>query len=170
MPQDECYLEVGTLEGRTLDAAAVGNESKKMYGVDRCDKYDTIPEPFPSNVRFVRTDIGTFLKDYPLVEPIGLCFYDADHSAEATQAFFKQVTPHLAWEAVVVLDDWDRETVRKGAFAAEGFYVSNDGKGRTEKYRWQMLREMPEYGNGLDCPQNHFGYSFGVSIWAFRRE
>lgn len=65
------------------------------------------------------------------------------------------VEEHLADEAVLVLDDWDRETVREGAY-------------RTG-HCWRLLREMPEYTDGLTTAQHHFGYSFGVAVWGFKR-
>jgi hypothetical protein len=153
MPKDEMYLEVGTLEGRTLEAAAHGNDGKTLYGVDPCEKYETIPEGFGPNVTFVRARWEAFLSQ-PLIMPIGLCFYDGDHSADQTRYFMEAVQEHLADEAVLVLDDWDRVSVRTGAFDAS---------------HWQLLRECPEYGDGLTCPSQQFGYSFGVAVFGWRR-
>jgi hypothetical protein len=156
MPKDEMYLEVGTLEGRTLEAAAHGNDGKTLYGVDPCEKYDVVPDGFGPNVTFVRARWEAFLSQ-PLAMPIGLCFYDGDHSAAQTWEFMQVVTNHLAEEAVLVLDDWDRASVRDGAFHNGGIHG------------WQLLREMPEYTDGLTCPQHHFGYSFGVAVFGYRR-
>lgn len=154
MPQGEIYLEVGTLEGRTLEAATVGNDGKQFIGVDPCDKYGETPMDFGPNVTFFQARWQDLLKSR-LSMPIGLAFYDGLHDAEETQAFMAAVEPYLADEAVLVLDDWDRVSVRDGAFAASD--------------RWRLLRECPEYGDGLTCPQHHFGYSFGISVWGFKR-
>src|SRR5713226_1438213 len=54
MPSEECYLEVGTLEGRTLEAAAHANDGKTLIGCDPCEKYETIPEDLPPNVTFIK--------------------------------------------------------------------------------------------------------------------
>jgi hypothetical protein len=159
MPKDEMYLEVGTLEGRTLEAAAHGNDGKTLYGVDPCEKYDVVPDGFGPNVTFVRARWQAFLSQ-PLAMPIGLVFYDGDHSVDQTLTFMAQIEEHLAEEAVVVLDDWDRETVREGAFRAMGIH---------DQYGWRLLREMPCYGDGVTAPQQHFGYSFGVAVFGFRR-
>jgi len=83
-----------------------------------------------------------------------LAFYDADHSALATWEFMFNVTKSLADEAVVVLDDWDRESVRTGT---------------KNLPNWQLLAEMPEYTDGLTCAPQRFGYYFGVSVWGFKR-
>lgn len=154
MPQTEAYLEVGTLEGRTLDAAAYGNDGKLLVGCDPCIKYDEKPAPFPPNVRFQQVGWQALLAQ-PFPMPLGCVFYDGDHSAAETAAFMRAVTPHLAPEAVLVLDDWDRVTVREGAFAAGP--------------EWRLLRECPQYGDGLTCPSAHFGYAFGISLWGYGR-
>jgi len=156
MPVTECYVEVGTLEGRTLDAAAAGNSDKTLIGIDPCEKYETMPKPFPDNVRFLAMSWQQFVTVRKLEKPIGVCFYDGDHSSAQTRDFMHDVRPLMATEAVLVLDDWDRETVRKGAFEA-----MNSG--------WKLLRECPSYGDGLTCPQDHFGWSFGVALFGFRR-
>jgi hypothetical protein len=158
MPQNEMYLEIGTLEGRTLEAAACGNKEKILMGVDPCEKYDTVPEGFPENVRFVKERWEQVAKlGFP--RPIGCIFYDGDHSISATRDFMYEIMPHLADEAVLVMDDWDRESVRAGAFAG-----ANLAQGA-----WRLLREMPEYTGGLNGPPHHFGYAFGVSVWGFKR-
>lgn len=152
MPENEAYLEVGTLEGRTLEAASNGNPEKTLYGCDPCEKYDERPQEFAPNVRFMRMrwqDAFRYID-----KPIGVIFYDGDHSAGETEAFMFSVIPFVADEAILVLDDWDRESVRRGAFA---------------RREWQLLREMPEYTDGISCPPNHFGYYFGLSVWGYKR-
>jgi len=157
MPATEAYLEVGTLEGRTLEAAANGNDDKQLYGVDPGDKYGVVPEPFTPNIVMYKSSWQQFLKEVSPPLQIGACFYDADHSAEQTADFMDKVEGFMADEAVLVLDDWDRASVRQGAFRAG--------------HHWTLLREMPEY-SGNEPKQgspNYFGYSFGVSVWGFRR-
>jgi hypothetical protein len=154
MPADEAYLEVGTLEGRTLEAAASGNDGKQLYGVDPGDKYGMVPEPFTPNIVFYKSTWQSFLKETNLPMPVGCVFYDADHSAEQTADFMDRVEGFLAEEAVLVLDDWDRESVRLGAFRAG--------------HHWTLLRECPEYTDGTGH-QHHFGYAHGVGVWGYNR-
>lgn len=156
MPAAECYLEVGTLEGRTLEAASHANDGKTLIGCDPCAKYpESYPESFGPNVFFSIASWQALVKDGAFPSLIGCSFYDGDHSAAETAAFMTCVEEHLADEAVLVLDDWDRETVREGAYRAG--------------HCWRLLRECPEYGDGLTCPSSHFGYAFGVAVWGFRR-
>ncbi len=93
-----------------------------------------------------------------LGQPVGVGFYDGDHSAEETEAFMRRFTHLAAGEAVLVLDDWDRVSVREGAHRAED-----------ADPRWRLLHEMAEYTDGLTTALHHFGYGFGVSVWGFRR-
>jgi hypothetical protein len=153
MPKDECYFEVGTLEGRTLEAAAVGNETKMLFACDPCEKYGREPEPFPSNVYFMKRTWRDVLQLEKL-PPIGLCFYDGLHDEGETFSFMMELQRYAADELMLVLDDWDRLTVRRGAFRAAG---------------WDLFREMPSYGDGLTCPQDHFGWSFGVALFRYGR-
>lgn len=149
LPDGECYLEVGVLEGRTLEAAAAGNPDKRLYGFDPCIKYDHVPSGFPKNVTFIRAPWEQ-ITSHLVPEPIGVAFYDGDHSAEATAKFLDEIADFLAGEAVVVLDDWDRKSVRDGAFSVGGY---------------ELLREMPEYTDGLTTAPHHFGYQFGVAVF-----
>lgn len=156
MPEAEAYMEVGTLEGRTLEAAATGNPTKRCYGCDPGKKYLRDPEPFP---RWVRFFAEPWERALTLAEgPIGLAFYDGDHSAESTSAFMLNARECLADSAVLVIDDWDRASVRDGAYTAA---MLDD--------RWRLLREMPEYTDGLTGPGMRFGYFFGVSVWGWKR-
>jgi hypothetical protein len=126
-----------------------------LIGCDPCAKYDAYPENFGQNVTFVLSSWQALLKEFMFPNPIGCVFYDGDHSATETASFMTCIEEYLVDEAVLVLDDWDRETVREGAYRAG--------------HCWRLLREMPCYGNGLTAPQQHFGYSFGVSVWGFQR-
>lgn len=159
MPKDECYLEVGTLEGRTLEAASIDNDDKRLYGCDPCEKYGEIPEPMTPNVHVIISTWQRAMRDFAFPSHLGLVFYDGLHEEKETASFMLDVRERLSDEAVLVLDDWDRVAVRNGAFRL-GIY---------EECGWRLLREMPSYGDGLTAPQQHFGYSFGISIWGFRR-
>jgi len=156
MPVSETYFEVGVLEGRTLEAASVGNGGKRLVGCDPCEKYGVVPEPFGPNVVFYKEPWHEVL---PREGNIGLAFYDGDHQAEAVHMFMLRVRERLANEAVLVLDDWDRVSVRSGAFEAAKHHPE-----------WRLLREMPEYTDGLTTAPHHFGYQFGVAVWGWRRE
>lgn len=154
VPAEECYLEVGTLEGRTLEAAAVGNPGTRIIGCDPGQKYASTPPTFPPWVTFMAQPWQEVLPT--LVHPVGVAFYDGDHGSAATAAFLRAIVPHLASTAVVVLDDWDRRSVRMGTYTV----AEADS-------RWRLLHEMPAYTDGLTAPPDHFGYYFGVALWGF---
>ena len=157
MPTTEMYFEVGVLEGRTLAAAAFHNEQKTCWGCDTQEKYALGPASFPPNVRYIpQSWEQVCLVGFP--KPLGILFYDGNHEAVAVYECLRALDPYLADEAVVVLDDWDRASTRQGAFAA----AEVDG-------HYRLLREMPEYGDGLTCAPHHFGYYFGVAVWGYRR-
>lgn len=158
MPADECYLEIGTLEGRTLDSASVENPTKRLVGVDPCLKYDTHPDAFFPNVHFMAKRWQDLRRE-DFTFSVGVLFYDGDHSAGETHHFMNFILPFLAKEAVLVLDDWDRESVRDGAYMC----------GDYGEVGWRLLREMPEYTDGLTTAPHHFGYTFGVALWGYRR-
>lgn len=157
MPPSECYLEVGTLEGRTLEAASVGNDDKELIGCDPCEKYGIVPDSFSPNLWFFKKPWQDLVQN-GFYKPIGCAFYDGLHDTTETFLFMNEIVPHLSDESVLVLDDWDRESVRRGAFTAQD--ANSD---------WRLLREMPEYTDGLTTVQHHFGYSFGVAVWGYKR-
>lgn len=154
---EEDYLEIGVLNGRTLEAAA--SKSRGVcIGADPCDKYGVTPEFPQANIRFIQKRWQE-LAGGDLPNPIGLVFYDGNHEAEQTRAFLVWVQEVLADEAVIVVDDWDRPEVRRGTYWAI-----------ERNRRYQLLNEMPEYTQGPDfAPPNHFGYYYGVGVLGFRR-
>ena len=156
MPADEMYLEVGVLDGRTLESAGMGNANKRLVGCDPGDKYGGHPSGFDPHISFVAKRWQE-LTTLDIRCPVGLAFYDGDHSKLSTREFMVEMK-EWADEAVTVLDDWDRVTVREGAFEAARLDPG-----------WQLLREMPEYTDGLTTAPHHFGYQFGVSVWGWRR-
>lgn len=151
MPEEEAYLEVGTLEGRTLESAAMGNFSKRLIAFDHELKYLASPQGLPANVEFRRMP----WQDAQILPPIGVAFYDGEHSELDTRGFTQSVQRFLAPEAVIVFDDWDRASVRKGVLSAVPAL--------------QLVAELPSYTDGLSMPPNHFGFYFGVSVWSYTR-
>lgn len=157
MPSHETYFEVGSLEGLTLEAAATLNSDKRIVACDPGTKYDSqVVSGLDKNVTF---HSAPWEEVYYLIDQrIGCAFYDADHSIKATSDFLHEIRNVLADEAVIVFDDWDRESVRDGVYAI----VEHDP-------RFQLIAEMPTYGDGLTCQPQHFGWYFGIGIFGWRR-
>lgn len=147
LPQGECYMEVGVLEGRTLEAASKYHD-RPCYGFDPCKKYGLVPKEFGGNVTFIRKRWQDYDGDLP---PVGVAFYDGDHSKKAVYEFLVGMKRRLASSAVVVLDDWDRTSVRQGVWPL----LFRD---------YGIVGEMPEYTDGLTTAPHHFGYHFGVVV------
>lgn len=155
MPLGEGYLEVGVLEGRTLEAVAAHNPDKACYAFDPCCKYSVEPTFSQSNVYFFAKRWQDGMRDIRSVN-VGVAFYDGDHSSEAVCEFLDQAPKFLANEAIVVLDDWDRISVREGASS----WLFDE---------YSLIAEMPEYTDGLTTAPHHFGYNFGVAVLGWRQ-
>lgn len=128
LPADEAYLEVGCFKGATFISALLGHTQATAYGVDNwsqfkdhdagayfranTDKYKKELPPF----NFIEADFFK-LSEYPFTKPIGLYFYDGHHG-EASQRAAIELTPRfLAKQAIIVIDDWNQDGVRRGTWA-----------------------------------------------------
>jgi hypothetical protein len=124
MPRDECYLEVGTWRGLTLCSAALGNSGKVCVANDKFhlwlkgrgvgfrakkalmrnmhrykESSAEIQMHMMANWRFYRKPRA------PL--PVGVFFYDGEHSYENTRWGISRAAPWLADRCVLVVDDWE---------------------------------------------------------------
>ncbi len=124
MDPGEHYLEVGTWKGRTLFSAAHGNAGKVCVG---CDKfrfwgkftgpgvlakrafYDNMKRyaPGAAEVRFHHMTSRELFDRALVPRPVGVYFYDGDHSYEATYHGVTAGAPLLSQRAFVVVDDWN---------------------------------------------------------------
>jgi predicted O-methyltransferase YrrM len=123
----ECYVEAGTYRGRSLIAAALAGDAE-CIGIDNFSFDDSDPGALRANLerfgvagraRMLDGDAVAVL-DQADLPPVGVFFYDADHSTEATLAAFTAVIPHLAGRALIVADnaEWDRVRAAIETFAA----------------------------------------------------
>jgi hypothetical protein len=132
LPAGERYLEVGTWQGLTLLSAAYRNLDKVCIG---CDKFRLwgrwtglgwrARRSFLNNLRRLRRDCGYVhlyeMSDQTLFArrlvqgPIGVYFYDGDHSAIGTRQGIAAAAPLLSPRALVLVDDWNIPEVRAGA-------------------------------------------------------
>jgi predicted O-methyltransferase YrrM len=121
----EAYVEAGTYRGRSLIAAALAGEAESI-GIDNFSFADSDPAALQANLerfgvagrtRMLDGDAAAVLRAAEL-PPVGVFFYDADHSTEATRAAFEAVIPHLAGNALIAADNADWPKVRA---AIDGF-------------------------------------------------
>jgi predicted O-methyltransferase YrrM len=123
----ECYVEAGSYRGRSLIAAALGG-AETAIGIDNFSFDDSDPKGLAANVerfavgdrvRVIDGDTVAVLDERAL-PPVGVFFYDADHSTAATRAALDAVRRHLAARALIVVDDaeWPKVRVATDAFVA----------------------------------------------------
>jgi predicted O-methyltransferase YrrM len=115
----EAYVEAGTYRGRSLIAAALAGEAE-CVGIDNFSFDDSDPAALQANLerfgvaaraRMLDGDAAAVLRAAEL-PPVGVFFYDADHSTEATLRAFEAVIPHLAGRALIAADNADWPKVR----------------------------------------------------------
>jgi predicted O-methyltransferase YrrM len=115
----EAYVEAGTYRGRSLIAAALAGEAE-CVGIDNFSFDDSDPAALQANLerfgvaaraRMLDGDAAAVLRAAEL-PPVGVFFYDADHSTEATLRAFEAVIPHLAGHALIAADNADWPKVR----------------------------------------------------------
>lgn len=123
MPADQTYLEIGTFKGLTLCSAAIGNKGKLCIACDKFrfwNKYTgwgfQARAAFRANVEKYKATSATVefhdmrslnMFSKGLVKgPIGVYFYDGDHSYAATRDNILAAAPLLANSSILLVDDW----------------------------------------------------------------
>lgn len=131
MPADQKYLEIGTFKGLTLCSAAYGNKGKHCIACDKFrfwNKYTgwgfAARAAFYRNVERYKENSATVefhdMKSLTMFRkglvrgPIGVYFYDGDHSYEATRDNILAAAPLLANPAILLVDDWRDPIIQKG--------------------------------------------------------
>src|SRR3954470_16248318 len=117
----EAYLEAGSHKGRSLIAAALGNDAQ-AHGIDAFKWEESSRGELEANLaRFGVADRVTIhegdtqqVLDGSSLDGtrVGVFFYDAGHSTEETLGALRSVRRYLAGEALLVVDDADWERVR----------------------------------------------------------
>jgi predicted O-methyltransferase YrrM len=119
MPHDEAYLEVGTFKGRSICAAVQDNSGKDFYamenflefgmqGVEARDELmsNLSGHAAEANVALLEGDCFRLMADRALVKkPVGVYFYDGEHTLLSHYLALAVVEPLLADEALVLVDD-----------------------------------------------------------------
>lgn len=159
MPADEAYLEVGTFKGRSIVAAAQGNEDKRLYAIENFLEFGMAGQEARAElegnlVRFtgdvdihlLEGDAFTLMAEPGLIDrPVGVYFYDGDHSLLAHYLALAVVEPLLADEALVLVDDASWKVVQR---AHKLFLKRHPG--------WEIVRtwdvtqaDDPRWANGM---------------------
>jgi predicted O-methyltransferase YrrM len=119
LPEDEAYLEVGSYKGLTLTAAMLGNDKAEFHAIESFREFGVDPEAtkaelFANLGRWVDTSrLSLHVGDaFRLLSrggvarrPVGVYFYDGNHSRTAHAIALAIAEPFLADEALVIVDD-----------------------------------------------------------------
>jgi predicted O-methyltransferase YrrM len=132
LPSAESYVEVGSFLGASLIGAMRGNEDKDFVAIDR---FESTTQPFSSSGspvtreafeanlnRFGATGATIIEGDaFEVLESsrlkgrhVGVFFWDADHTHEGQLRGLRDIQPHLAPGAVLIIDNADSPAVITG--------------------------------------------------------
>ena len=170
LPENECYFEVGTYQGKSLLSAMLGNPPRKVYAADDFSLFDVNTlaitlgnlEKYQlrEQVTFFDCDFRNVLTRQHIPEPVGLYFYDGAHDEQSQYDGIHLVEHLLADEALVLVDDW-RLAADSRAYAKAGTMRAT----RDSPHQWRLLYELPARFNGdLGLWWN------GVGVLGFRRQ
>lgn len=130
LPREEAYLEIGIHQGGTLIPALAGHPFVDAIACDNWSQFEAMETGsakafFYQNlakhysklptIRIVDLDIWKFLSAPDLRKPLGMVFYDGDHDSKHQRKLFTAVRPHLAAEAILIVDDYDHPPVKEGS-------------------------------------------------------
>ena len=137
MDPEECYLEVGTWQGLTLLSAALGNFGRTCIGCDKFRFWGRYTGWGRKAQRALERNIGRYrgctadilfhavssrrlFAERRISSPVGVYFYDGDHSYRGTRSNLVAATPFLSDRAVVLVDDWNDPIIRAASLAGLG--------------------------------------------------
>jgi len=150
----EAYVEVGTFHGASLIAAMLGNEDKRIVGIDGFTFREASLEKVRANVaRFGHRDPEIIVGDAFELVPggvlgdtsVGVWYYDADHSFEAQLEGLRIAEPHLVPGALMIVDDTDWEDVDRAMDA----YLSEQPRARRVLTIEGNTRGAPQWWEGM---------------------
>ncbi len=152
---EEAYVEIGVLHGASLIAATLGNEGKRILGIDNFSLRDGSAERVRASFdRFGLPEPELLEGDVFELVPggaldgtsVGVWYYDASHAYEAQLEGLRIAEPLLVPGALVIVDDTDWEDVAR---AMDDYAASQprarrilalDGKDRGSPQWWEGMQ------------------------------
>ncbi|MGH7464246.1 MAG: class I SAM-dependent methyltransferase [Longimicrobiales bacterium] len=123
LERGEVYVEVGCWKGLTLAGAAQGNPDVPLYACDDFSRMgasrDLLRDAVENHtangqLRFYDQDFRRFLAQAPWQPArVGTYFYDGGHSFHFQFQALELIRPHLADDALVIIDDTNDLPVRR---------------------------------------------------------
>jgi predicted O-methyltransferase YrrM len=153
----EAYVEVGVYHGASLIASMLGNEDKRVVGIDSFAFRDATLEGVEANLeRFGLPRPELLVGDaFELVPggaldgvPIGVWYYDAAHDYDSQVEGLRIAEPLLAPGALVIVDDTDWDQVDR---AMDDYLATQprarriltlDGKSRGAPQWWEGMQVL----------------------------
>jgi predicted O-methyltransferase YrrM len=171
LPEDECYVEIGTYQGKSLISAMKNNPPRPVYACDNFSEF-AVSRPkqvlmanlarhgLAKNVVFYQGNFNQFLASNTIKQRIGVYFYDGAHDLKSQYDAIANAEHRLADEALVIVDDW--------RFGRDSDSYAEAGTRKAiaqSKNQWRILYALPARYNG-----DHALWWNGVAILAFHRK
>src|SRR5262249_5768607 len=152
---DEAYVEVGVLHGASLIAATLGNEGKRILGIDnfslRDGSAERVAESFARfglpHPELLEGDVFELVPGGALeATTVGVWYYAASHAYEAQLDGLRIAEPLLRPGSLVIVDDTDWEDVARAMddYAAAQprarRILTLDGKDRGSPQWWEGMQ------------------------------
>ena len=153
----EAYVEVGVLHGASLIAATLGNEDKRIVGIDnfgfRDGSVEKVEESFARfglpRPELLVGDVFELVPEGALERTkVGVWYYDASHAYESQVEGLRIAEPHLARGALMIADDTDWADVGRamddylGAEPRARRILELDGKERGSPHWWEGMQVL----------------------------
>jgi hypothetical protein len=153
MPDGHVFLNIGVWNGFTLLSGMLGNPDKVCIGVDNFSDFGGPREAFRARFerwrtprhRFHEMDYHDYFRSQHR-EPIGVYFYDGDHSYEHQLAGLRLAEPFLAPNCIIFVDDTNTPPPRD---ATRDFLAQRRGDYRVLLDAWTSANGHPTWWNGL---------------------
>jgi hypothetical protein len=162
LPTSESYVEVGALRGTSLIAAMLDNDGKDFVVIDDFSMSEASRDQLERNLaRFGVTgaailegDAFEILRsDFLNGRSVGVYYYDAAHTYEQQLDGLRLSEPHLADEALLIVDDTDWDFVARAVDdyvrsqpKAEAL-VEIGGKDKGAPAWWEGVRVLSWFGD-----------------------
>lgn len=159
LPEGEAYLEVGTFRGRSICGAVRGVEGKTFYAIENFVEFGMLGEEARAalmdnldrhaadkDVTLIEGDaFGLMARRAGITQPVGVYFYDGEHTTLSHYLALGVAEPLLADEAVVLVDDATWPLVQK----AHSRYLARHEGWRVERRFDASVQDDPSWANGL---------------------
>lgn len=164
LPEDEAYLEIGALHGKTFISACSGHSSTAANVIlDNFSQFGATKSVLCANICACLPDLDYMLHsgDYRelltslRLPAVGVYFYDGPHELSDQRDAIRLIEKHLASESLIIIDDWNHAPVKPGTLAGAAEFPG----------KFELVLELPAKFNG-DCSL----FWNGLGVLAYHRK